>query len=379
MAAARIGTFDEWVDFFYSWQKEIGVDFPEVRSYQFEAKYEDLKTPFILHGHYKGQHRWKTLLHVPDQRIRDALLNMIIYQGDTEFASVEQQRFLFDTAPDDHERLALARVMREEMRHGFQMCHLLVNHFGRTGKIEAQKQLERRSFDGNRLLGSFNEEINDWLDFYVYTEFIDRDGKFQLNMLSQSAFLPLAKSMLPMLKEEAFHLGTGNDGLRRIVKAGRIPIPLIQKYYNRWIPTAYDLFGTDHSSSAHWAYVWGVKGRYDEDRRDDAADLDRINEGNRELYYQECSKLIDLMNKLIPDGQPRLFAPDIKFNRRIGEFANQTYSIDGRLLTPTEYEKHLAAVLPSPADLAEVKRIMKQGGWIEPKKRNGEWGVGNGE
>jgi benzoyl-CoA 2,3-epoxidase subunit B len=258
------------------------------------------------------------------------------------------------------------------MRHGFQMCHLLVSHFGRTGKIEAQKQLERRSFDGNRLLGSFNEEVNDWLDFYVYTEFIDRDGKFQLNMLSQSAFLPLAMSMLPMLKEEAFHLGTGNDGLRRIIKAGKIPIPLIQKYFNRWVPTAYDLFGTDHSSSAHWAYVWGVKGRYDEDRRDDPADLDRINEGNRELYYQECSKLIELMNKLIPEGQPKLFAPDIKFNRRIGEFANQTYSIDGRMLTPPEYEKHLAAVLPAEADLAEVKRIMKQGGWIEPKKQDGQ-------
>lgn len=366
MSATKIGTFDEWVDYFYAWQKEIGVDFPEVKSYAFEAKYGDVPKA-ILHGHYKGLERWKTLLHIPDQRIRDALLNMIVYQGDTEFASVEQQRFLFDSAPDDHERQALARVMREEMRHGFQMCHLLVTHFGRSGKIEAQKQLERRSFDKNRLLGSFNEEVNNWLDFYVYTQFIDRDGKFQLNMLSQSGFLPLAQSMIPMLKEEAFHLGTGNDGLKRIAKAGRIPSRIIQKYFNRWVPTAYDLFGTDHSTSARMAYIWGVKGRYDEDKRSDSADLDRINEGNRELYYQECAKLIDAINRLLPEGQPKLFAPDIRFNRRIGEFANQPYGIDGRPLPAEEYERHLKAVLPSAEDEKELAPIFKQGGWIAPK------------
>ncbi len=368
MPVARISTFDEWVDYFYAWQKEIGVDYPEVRSYTFEAKYGQAASKAIGHGFYKGQDRWKTLMHIPDQRIRDTLLNLIVYQGDTEFASVEQQRFLFDSAPDDHERLALARVMREEMRHGYQMCHLLVTHFGRSGRIEAQKQLERRSFRKNRLLGSFNEIVDNWLDFYVYTQFIDRDGKFQLNMLSQSAFLPLAESMLPMLKEEAFHLGTGNDGLKRIVKAGRIPIRIIQKYFNRWVPTAYDLFGNDHSSSAHWAYVWGVKGRYDEDRRDDPADLGRLNEGNRELFRQECCRLIDSINRPIPEGQPRLFAPDLKFNRRIGEYANQPYSLDGRLLTAEEYPKHLAAAMPSEADNQELYAILKEGSWIEPKR-----------
>lgn len=372
MPATRISTFDDWVDYFYAWQKEIGVDFPEVRSYKFEPKFGELKSPAITHGHYKGQLRWKTLLHVPDQRVRDALLNMIVYQGDTEFASVEQQRLLFNTAPDDYERQALARVMREEMRHGFQMCHLLVTHFGRTGKVEAEKQLQRRAWDKNRLLGSFNEVVDNWLDFYVYTQFIDRDGKFQLNMLSHSAFLPLAQSMLPMLKEEAFHLGTGNNGLLRILKAGRIPVRIIQKYFNRWMPTAYDLFGTDHSSSARWAYIWGVKGRYDEDKQNEQPDLDAINEGNRELFWEECDSLTQVMNRLIPEGQPQLYAPDLKFNRRIGEYANQPYSVDGRLLPPDEYEKHMAQVLPSEADNMELYAILKAGGWIVPKKPTDE-------
>ena len=113
--------------------------------------------------------------------------------------------------------------MVEEMRHGWQMCHLLVNYFGETGKIEARKLLERRSWQNNRLLGSFNVDVDNWVDFFTYTEFVDRDGKFQLNMLSTSGFAPLARSMGPMLREEGFHLGTGHMGLQRIVKGGRVP------------------------------------------------------------------------------------------------------------------------------------------------------------
>ena len=94
-----------------------------------------------------------------------------------------------------------------------------------------------------------------WMDFFTYTDFVDRDGKFQLQMLKYSAFAPLGRSMSYMLREEAFHMGTGNDGLRRIVEAGVIPGWLIQRYLNKWISSSYDLFGTDHSSSAHWAYV----------------------------------------------------------------------------------------------------------------------------
>ena len=147
-------------------------------------------------------------------------MNMIVYQGDTEFASVEQQRLLYETAPTDYDRKALLRVMIEEMRHGWQMCALLVEHFGHSGKVEAQKMLERRAFENKRLLGAFNVEVDNWMDFFTYTDFVDRDGKFQLQMLKYSAFAPLGRSMSYMLREEAFHMGTGNDGLARVVKAG---------------------------------------------------------------------------------------------------------------------------------------------------------------
>ncbi|MBI4466951.1 MAG: phenylacetate-CoA oxygenase subunit PaaI [Acidobacteria bacterium] len=366
--AARIATFDDWVDLFREWQKAIGVDLPEITGYQFEAKYGELKTMQIEFGDYRGRCKWERVIQIPDQRIRDALQNLIVYQGDTEFASVEQQRHLFEAAPSDYDRQALARVVTEEMRHGWQMCHLLIQHFGSGGKLEAQKQLERRAFENKRLLSAFNDPVQNWLDFYTYTDFVDRDGKFQLTMLSYSGFAPLASSMIPMLKEESFHLGTGQDGLRRLLQAGRIPPAIVQKYINKWIPAAYDLFGVDHSTSAHWFYVWGLKGRYDEHQASAAADKERLNEHSRELYRQECERLIGQLNRLIPDEQPKLYVPDLKFNRRIGDYAHQPYSVTGERLAAEDYEKHRQQVLPSEGDLATLKAIFAEGDWVESKK-----------
>src|SRR5256712_262055 len=364
----KILNFDDWIDYFYGWQKDIGLDAPEFKEYRFEAKYGEIPVSEIEFGDYRGQLRWKTVMHIPDQRIRDAALNLIVYQGDTEFASVEQQRRLFETAPSRYDYLSLVRVMTEEMRHGWQMSHLLVTQFGRSGRIEAQKLLERRAFTDNRLLGAFNEQVNNWLDFFTYTQFVDRDGKFQLTMLSYSGFLPLAQSMIPMLKEESFHLGTGNNGLMRILKAGLIPTSIIQKYFNKWLPTSFDLFGTDYSSSAHWAYVWGLKGRYNERAAGGDPNKEGLNQAARELYHQEVEKLTDLLNKSIPEDQPKLKVPDLKFNRQIGQHAGKHFTLDGEPLTAEEYEKYLPTVMPSAEDDRVLASIMKEKDWILPKK-----------
>ena len=271
----RVNNFDDWIDYFHYWQDSIGVAAKEFKgsavseefrgksfaTFNFDAKFGEPEAETIEFGHYKGQSKWPTLMHIPDQRIRDALLNLIVYQGDTEFASVEQQRALLQNAPSDYDLFALMRVMSEEMRHGWQMSYLLLpalRRRGPTGGPEAPRAPGRRGHSG--CSGSFNEIVENWLDFFTYTQFIDRDGKFQLKMLSTSAFHPLARSMGPMLKEESFHLGTGNNGLLRIVKAGKIPPEIMQRYFNKWIPTAFDLFGTDNSLERALGLRLGAQG-----------------------------------------------------------------------------------------------------------------------
>ena len=368
---ARIGTFSEWVGLFDEWRREIGVNRDEMASFKFDTLYGNIETEEIQFGAFKGRRKWENLRQVPTQQMRDALMNLIVYQGDTEFASVEQQRHLFEAAPTDWDRRALTRVMIEEMRHGWQMCALLLDHFGYSGKVEAQKMLERRAFENKRLLGAFNVDVDNWMDFFTYTDFVDRDGKFQLQMLKYSAFAPLGRSMSYMLREEAFHMGTGNDGLRRIVEAGVIPAWLIQKYLNKWISSSYDLFGTDNSSSAHWAYVWGIKGRYDEPKNAQDAKLDDLNDYNRNLYHDEVAGLIERFNSVLKPGEPMLYAPDIKFNRAIGRYARQKFHAKtGEPLDDKAYEEHLKEYMPSAEDrklLLEI--IANEKKWIVPKER----------
>ncbi len=367
---AKIGTFSDWVGLFDDWRKEIGVNHDDIASFKFDTLFGAIDTNEIEFGHYKGRPKWENLRQMPTQQMRDALMNMIVYQGDTEFASCEQQRNLFMMAPTDYDRRALTRVMIEEMRHGWQMCALLVEHFGYSGKVEAQKMLERRAFENKRLLGAFNVDVDNWMDFFTYTDFVDRDGKFQLQMLKYSAFAPLGRSMSYMLREEAFHMGTGNDGLRRIVQAGVIPAWLIQKYLNKWISSSYDLFGTDHSSSAHWAYVWGIKGRYDEPKNDTQASLDDLNDYNRLLYRDEVAGLVNRLNSVLREGEPKLYAPDIKFNRAIGKWAGQKFHAQtGEPLDDKAYEEHLKDYMPSEADkklLLDIIGTEKK--WIAAKE-----------
>ena len=367
---SKILTFDDWIDHFRQWQGDIGYDPGLLGDYKFETKLGELHTPEIEFGDFKGQPKWQRVSQIPNQSIRDALLNLIVYQGDTEFASVEQQKNLLDTAPTEYDRQALTRVNSEEMRHGWQMCYLLVNYFGDSGKLEARKLLERRAFRGDRLLGSFNAPVKNWLDFFTYTEFVDRDGKYQLTMLSHSAFAPLAESVTAMLKEEFFHMFTGHTGLTRIIRAGKIPIPIVQKYFNKWMSTAYDLFGTDHSSSAHWAYTWGLKGRFDEHEATVPAAKERLNDLARDHYLAESAKLIDQLNQLVPEDQPKLYAPDLKFNRSIGEYVGKTYGVTGELLTPEAYNQHVADVLPTDDDEKVLAEINKNKDWVAQMQLN---------
>ena len=353
----------------------LGFDPAWLGDYRFEIKFDwETAGDTIEFGDFEGMPKWERRMQVPQQTVRDAIISMVSVQGDTEFASVEQQWHLLETAPTEYDRKSAMRIMCEEQRHGWQMAYVLCNYFGDQGIREAQKLLERNSSanpirgedDRPRLLGSFNEPIDHWLDFFMFTHFIDRDGKFQLKMLSTSSFKPLAASMGPMLKEESFHLGTGANGIRRIVNQGVIPCALIQKYVNKWVSTGLDLFGVDESTSAQWAYVYGIKGRYDERENDGEADREHLNEESRGHYFAELNLEMDRINARRKEGETALFIPSDKFNRSVGMYQGKMFDLHGEPFEGTEddWEQYLHSVLPNDDDEAELKEYFKQE-WIQ--------------
>ena len=177
-------------------------------------KVEGRTIPF---GRHKGEPAWQ---EVPGEH-RALLRRLIVVQGDTEPASVEQQRFLGATAPSLYDMRNLFQVNVEEGRHLWAMVYLLVKYFGKDGREEAQALLERQSgqMDNPRILGAFNERTPDWLSFFMFTFFTDRDGKMQLAALAESGFDPLSRTCRFMLTEEAHHMFVGETGVQRTIEA----------------------------------------------------------------------------------------------------------------------------------------------------------------
>ncbi len=396
-----------WANFGY-------VKMPEYRWGIFLAERDENRR--IAFGDNKGKPAWQD---VPGE-LRSTLRRLIVTQGDTEPASVEQQRLLGKTAPSLYDLRNLFQINVEEGRHLWAMVYLLHAYFGRDGREEAEAMLERHSGDPDkpRILGAFNEETPDWLSFFMFTYFTDRDGKYQLASLAESGFDPLARSCRFMLTEEAHHMFVGETGITRILQrtcelmkehrtddvrsVGAIDLATIQKYLNFHFSVSLDLFGQEASTNAANYYTQGVKGRYLETRVDDdhvltgatyeietvedgrivkkaVPALQALNERLRQDYIDDCAKGVLRWNKAIERaGVPfELKLPHRAFDRQIGAFAGMRVSPDGKVLSEAEWQAGKDRWLPTAEDRAYVTSLMgpavTQPGrfahWIAPPAR----------
>jgi benzoyl-CoA 2,3-epoxidase subunit B len=367
-------------------------------------------------GEHKGEPAWQK---VPGE-YRAELQRLIVIQGDTEPASVEQQRNLGAAAPSLYDLRNLFQVNVEEGRHLWAMVYLLHAHFGREGREEAAELLRRNSGsqDSPRILGAFNEETPDWLSFFMFTYFTDRDGKYQLGTLKESAFDPLSRTCEFMLKEEAHHMFVGTTGVDRVVERtaqvmaendaddvaalGAIPLPVIQKYLNFHYSVSLDLFGGETSTNVANYYTAGLKGRWLEGRRKDdhkltddsiyvdamvdgeigqteVAALTGLNTDLRREYIADCQTGVSRWNKILESaGLPqRLALPHAAFNRKVGAFAGIEATPGGEKLAPDEWQRRKGEWLPTDVDKTYVRSLMqpvlergKIAAWIAPP-RNG--------
>ncbi len=380
-------------------------------------KVEGRTIPF---GHHKGEPAWQD---VPGE-YRAMLRRLLVIQGDTEPASVEQQRHLGATAPSLYDMRNLFQVNVEEGRHLWAMVYLLQKYFGKDGREEAEELLRRRSGhqDTPRMLGAFNEATPDWLSFFMFTHFTDRDGKMQLAALAQSGFDPLSRTCRFMLTEEAHHMFVGESGVGRIIERtcqamreagigdptdservralGVIDLPTVQKKINLHFSLTLDLFGNEISTNAANAFNAGLKGRYREDKltddhqlltatypvlrlrdgvivREDVPALSALNMRLRDDYVDDCEGGITRWNKLIErnDCAFRLALPHVAFNRRIGEFTSVETDPEGRLLDAASWQARRDAFLPSADDNAYLGSLMRPvhaagdfAPWIAPPK-----------
>ncbi len=369
-------------------------------------------------GEHVGEPAWQ---EVPGP-YRAMLRRLIVIQGDTEPASVEQQRHLGATAPSLYDMRNLFQVNVEEGRHLWAMVYLLQKYFGRDGREEARELLMRQSGSEERprMLGAFNEETPDWLSFFMFTFFTDRDGKMQLEALAQSGFDPLSRTCRFMLAEEAHHMFVGYTGVQRIVQRtceamrnagiedpydaeavralGVIDLPTIQRKTNLHFSLTLDLFGAEESTNAANFFNAGIKGRYHEERLDDdhrllsdtypvmqlaegllrpveVPALSALNARLRDDFIDDCQGGVTRWNRVIAgagiDYEIRL--PHVAFNRAIGEFAGIEVSPTGAVLDPGAWSVQRDKWLPTSDDKAFIEHLMEPetrpamfASWIAP-------------
>jgi benzoyl-CoA 2,3-dioxygenase component B len=350
-------------------------------------------------GDFFGSPVWQ---EVPGE-FRQPLKRLIVLQGDTEPASVEQQRLLGHSCPSLYDMRNLFQVNVEEGRHLWAMVYLLHTYFGRDGRDEAEEMLERSSGhdDKPRMLEAFNEPIENWLDFFMFAMFTDRDGKSQLMSLSESALDPLSRTTRFMLTEEAFHMFVGENGVGRILQRTAelmklsgysgdvrrlhgIDLPTIQKHLNFWFSQSVDLHGSEVSTNAATYFANGLKGRAKEDQHADHRALHQtyqvtmfeesgavtrdvplrnaMNEVLRDWYVGDCEAGIARWNKILERNglSDRLYVPSRRFNRRIGIYANMPFDPHGHLLRQEEWDARKHEWLPAPADKEYLKSIMQR-------------------
>ncbi|MBM3820313.1 MAG: benzoyl-CoA 2,3-epoxidase subunit BoxB [Acidimicrobiia bacterium] len=363
------------------------VKLPEYRWGIFLA--EPVADRRIGFGQFKGRPVWQ---EVPGE-FRNPLRRLIVTQGDTEPASVEQQRMLGQCCPSLYDLRNLFQVNVEEGRHLWAMVYLLHSYFGRDGRDEAEELLARTSgnADKPRMLEAFNAPIETWLDFFAFAMFTDRDGKSQLLSLSESSLDPLSRTTRFMLTEESHHLFVGDTGLSRIVDRtcqlmkqsgfsedvrtlGGIDLPMIQRHVNFWFSLSLDLHGGEISSNAANYFINGLKGRAEEQKHADdhvlAEDVymlgsqevpmrNALNEVLRDWYQQDCLHGVERWNKKIAGHgiDFRFVLPDRKFHRHIGVYAGQHFDPSGHALSAEEWERRRDEWLPSAADTAYLKSL----------------------
>ncbi len=354
----------------------------------------------IHFGDHKGEKVWQT---VPGEH-RANLRRIIVTQGDTEPASVEQQRHLGRTAPSLYDLRNIFQINVEEGRHLWAMVYLLHKYFGRDGREEGEALLERRSGeeDNPRILQAFNEQTPDWLAFFMFTYFTDRDGKFQLCALAESAFDPLSRTTRFMLTEEAHHMFIGESGIARILQrtcqvmnelktddpatlrgSGVIDLDTIQRYLNFHYSVTIDLFGADESSNAATFYSSGLKGRFEEGKQADdhrlkddfysvlevkngklverqVPMLNALNEVLRDKFIEDSIRGIKRWNRVINKAgiSYQLKLPHKAFNRRIGSLSGSSVAPDGEVITAEQWNSRVKNWLPSRADRSFVANLM---------------------
>ncbi|TRM76745.1 ring oxydation complex/ phenylacetic acid degradation [Sulfolobus sp. E1] len=172
--------------------------------------------------------RTNDLREIPDE-LKNIIKNIIETRADFELAMVEQYSPWLVNAPNVDGRLFMAKIVSDELNHGWQLIRLLENFNVNTEKIQNARL-------GLHLLEVSNLPLFNWEDVISYVYLIDRAGLYQLRAIKDIIYEPLANLASSLAKEEEYHLHFSYNVLRSYEEKKRM-----QGALNFWFPRAVEM------------------------------------------------------------------------------------------------------------------------------------------
>lgn len=207
---------------------------------------------------------------------REALINLMTQQADSELAGAYGYIPWIEQAPNIHEKLLVAQIVKDEVRHAYAMYKLLgelgidVDHriteqnFGYRLEEASDIGTERKAED--KRVNIFYYPIETWTDFIMFNFCMDRGAGHQLEDALDSSYAPWSRTIKTIFQEEVMHMNHGDTWVMKLCENPETRAE-VQAALNKWFPRTMNIFGNPHSRKNELYRTLGLKKRSNEEVR----------------------------------------------------------------------------------------------------------------
>ncbi|MGQ4810391.1 1,2-phenylacetyl-CoA epoxidase, subunit A [Candidatus Entotheonellaceae bacterium PAL068K] len=234
------------------------------------------------------------------EEYRQHLVHLMLMQADSELSGGYGYVPWIMKAPSVEEKLIVANIVKDEIRHAKAMYGLLAElGFDVQAHIEAQN-LAFRLDEGAPDIGTerlatdqrvniFYYPIDTWTDFVMFNFCMDRGAGHQLEDVLTCSYGPWRRVVQGIFKEEVVHIAHGETWVRRLA-GDPTTHDECQDTLNKWYVRTMHIFGRSASSRNVLYRKLGLK------RRD--------NGEVRQAFHHEVKTFCDHVGLTLPEWTP---------------------------------------------------------------------------
>lgn len=213
------------------------------------------------------------------EEYRQNLLLLMIAQADSELAGAYGYVPFIEGAPTMAEKLAMANIVKDEIRHAKAMYDLVERMGIDIYKLINEDKMKNR-------MKVFYEPINTWTDLVMFNFLMDRAAGHQLRDAAECSWGPWSRTMIQIEKEEWMHVKHGETWVKKL-SADLATRPEVQKALDFWFPKVNKVFGKGNTESNKTFQKFKLK--------------QRDNHEVRVAWYNECKPLLESYGLTMPD------------------------------------------------------------------------------